>query len=379
MPTTQAPKKQNTKSKAKKALTIIICVILILAVAATIFIEVVTRPQDENTDYVAVGGMLTSDTVDFKAESAEGLDKNPIIKIMQMVWYFCAGGDEKKHAVQTPPDDVAKIKDVPYIDDGNLFHQLDVFYPENVKPGDKLPVIIDIHGGGWMYATKDLNEYYCLELAHRGYTVFSISYRLVPDVTVNEQIQDCAAALNWIGNHMSNYPCDTSNIMLTGDSAGGQLSIYSAVLNQSGELRKTFDTVKPNLDITALVLTSPVSYMKDGGLFSVYTKPLWGRDYKTKTTYEYMDLDEIMDYADTLPPTYLITSSGDTLAHDQTVRAYELLKEKGVACEIADYGKELTGKSLAHVFSILNPFDKAGQTAIDGELAFFEKTIEESK
>lgn len=375
MPTTKAPKKQQTKSKAKKVMTILISIILIIAIVAAIFIEVVTRPQDENSDYVAVGGMLASDTVDFQAESAKGLDKNPIIKIMQMVWYFCAGGDEKKHSVQTPPDDVTKIKDIPYIDDSNLFHQLDVFYPDNVKAGDKLPVIIDIHGGGWMYATKDLNEYYCMELAHRGYTVFSISYRLVPDVTVNEQIQDCAQALKWIGENIGNYPCDASNIMLTGDSAGGQLSIYSAILMQSEELRNTFETVKPELDITALVLTSSVSYMKDGGFFSVYTKPLWGRDYKSKATYNYMDLDEIIEYANEIPPTYLITSSGDTLAHDQTVKAYELLKEKGVECEIADYGKDLTGKSLAHVFSILNPFDEAGKTAIDGELEFFEKTI----
>lgn len=97
---------------------------------------------------------------------------------------------------------MTEVEDIAYIDDGNVYHKLDVMYPDNLKSGEKLPVIIDIHGGGWMYANKDLNDNYCLSLADRGYVVFNISYRLVPDVTVNEQIQDVAYALKWIGENM---------------------------------------------------------------------------------------------------------------------------------------------------------------------------------
>ena len=142
------------------------------------------------------------------------------------------------------------------------------------------------------------------------------------------------------------------------------------MLLQSEELRGIFDVTDAKLDITALLLTSPVAYMKDGGAFSAYTKPLWGSDYKEKATYNYMDLSEIIGYAK-LPPTYLLTSEGDSLARDQTHRAYELLKEKGVECELADFGDDENGKALPHVFSVLSPFDKAGQEAIDGALAFY--------
>ena len=225
-----------------------------------------------------------------------------------------------------------------------------------------------------MYGDKDLNEYYCLALAEQGYCVFNMSYRLVPDVTVNEQLKDVAAALKWISENMKDYPADAENIMLTGDSAGGQLAVYSAVLLQSEELRNIFGVENGNLDITALVLTSPVSFMKDGGAFSVYTKILWGRDWKTKETYNYMDLSEIIDYAEQMPPTYLIPSSGDSLAHDQTVRAYNLLLEKGVKCEISDYGEEF-GEPLPHVFSILFPFDDAGKDVIAKELDFFQRSM----
>ncbi len=368
------PKVEEKKKgkKGMKVLTIIIAIILCIAIIATVFISIVTKPRNENDEKVVyVGGMVTSDNIDYQFDSAKGIKNNPVMKIMEMVWYFCDGGDKKKHSVQTPPENVTEIADIPYLDDENVYHQLDVMYPSDAKPTDKLPVIIDIHGGGWMYANKDLNDYYCMALADRGYVVFNISYRLVPDVTVNEQIQDCAYALKWISDNMGDYPCDKDNIMLTGDSAGGQLSAYSAVLMQSAELRGLFDTVDPNMQLSSLLLTSPVAFMNDGGAFSIYTKLLWGKDYKEKATYEYMDLDKIIDYAPNMPPTYLITSSGDSLAHDQTVRAYELLKEKGVKCELADYDKDAFGVNEPHVFSVLNPFDDAGKTTIDNALAFF--------
>lgn len=366
-------KEKKRNKKGLKIVGIIVAVIVAIAIIATVFITVVTHPKDENDEKVVyVGGMVTSDTIDYQSENAKGIKNHPVMKIMEMIWYFCDGGDKSKHAKQTPPQSVTQISDIPYIDDGNHYHLLDVMYPSDAKPTDKLPVIIDIHGGGWMYADKDLNDYYCMALADRGYTVFNISYRLAPDVTVDEQVQDCANALKWISDNMKDYPCDEGNIILTGDSAGGQLSAYSAIIMQSPELQEVFGTVDVDMDLAGLLLTSPVAFMKDGGAFSIYTKILWGKDYKTKATYNYMDLSEIIDYADELPPVYLITSSGDSLARAQTNKAYELLKEKGVKCEIADYEKDAFGVNEPHVFSVLNPFDEAGRTTIDSALDFFK-------
>lgn len=373
MENTAVKPKVNKKSKALRITGIILGIILAIAIIAVIFISIVTRQQkDTDENLVAVGGMVYSDTIEYKSEESGKLDKKPIMKLMEMIWYFCADGDAKKHEKQTPPE-VEMIKDIPYMDDGNIYHLLDVFYPQGTAETEKLPVIIDIHGGGWMYATKDLNEYYCRAIADRGFVVFSISYRLVPDVTVNEQLQDCMTALKWINDNMSSYPCDTDSILLTGDSAGGQLSLYSAVLMQSEELRTTFQVADAGLDIDALLLTSPVPYMKNGGPLSIYTKILWGENYKDKPTYQFMDADEIIDYAQ-LPPTYLITSSGDSLANTQTHKTAELLESKGVKTVIKDYDA-VDGKKLPHVFSVLFPFDEIGMEAIDDAVAFYRETI----
>jgi len=377
MENTAVQTKVQKKGRKARALGITAGIIIAVAVIAVIFISIVTKPQkDTDENLVAVGGMVYSDTVEYKSENAGRLDKNPVMKLMEMIWYFCAQGDAKKHEKQTPPE-VEMIKDIPYIEDKNIFHLLDVYYPAGTAQTAKLPVIIDIHGGGWMYATKDLNEYYCRAMADRGFVVFNISYRLAPDVTVEEQLQDCMAALSWISSNMSNYPCDTESIMLTGDSAGGQLSLYSAVLMQSEELRSTFGTVNPALDIDALLLTSPVAYMKSGGPLSIYTKILWGENYKNKPTYDFMDANEIIDFAK-LPPTYLVTSSGDSLANKQTHRLAELLESRGVETVLKDYDA-VNGKKLPHVFSVLFPFDEAGTETIDQATAFFNNIIKEKE
>lgn len=367
--------KGKIKSKKVNILKIVLIVVVAIIMIAIAFVNLTTLPKhDDDKNVIYVGSMVKSDSVNYSDESGKGIIKNPMVKIMQMVWRFCDGGDKKKHAKQKPPKNIEIIKDINYLDDNNLYHTLDIMYPENIGKNEKLPVIIDIHGGGWMYATKDLNENYCRSLCDRGYVVFNISYRLVPDVNVNEQIKDVMSALKWISENIKDYPCDSDNIMLTGDSAGGMLSAYATVLLQSGELRNVFNTVDAKLNINTLVLTSPVAFMKSAGLFSLYTKPLWGKDYKNSETYNYMDFDEILPYAKNMPPTYLITSSGDTLAQKQTLRLYELLDKNGVECELANYGEEY-GKSLAHVFSVLEPFDKAGKDAIDGALNFFKENM----
>ncbi|MCI7265121.1 MAG: alpha/beta hydrolase [Eubacterium coprostanoligenes] len=368
--------KEKKKHKGLKVLGVIILIIALIVGIGFGVIYYLTKPVDDTSDKaINVGGMLTSQNIDYKEASADGLENDLIVKIMQVSWKFCDKSDKKRMATQTPPENVVKVKDIPYIDDGNPYHKFDVFYPEGKIAKEGLPVIIDIHGGGWMYATKDLNEYYCMELAKKGYCVFSISYRLVPDVTVNEQIKDCTEALAFIRANMKDYPANKKTVMLTGDSAGGQLALYSTILNNNPDAREIFGTVDTKLNIKCLLLTSPVTYAKSGGWFSIYTKKMWGKDYKTKSTYNYMDLNEIMELANDMPPTYFITSSGDTLAHDQTVNAYNYFVEKGYECEIEDFTDLRDGKKLPHVFSVLDPFDEYGQKAIDNALDYYQKSL----
>lgn len=296
-----------------------------------------------------------------------------IIGIMDKFWKICAVKDAKLHATQTEPEGITRVCDIPYLSDGDRYHLLDVYYPESVGTDEKLPIIIDVHGGGWMYADKELNKMYCLNLAKRGFTVFNISYRLVPDVNVNEQLRDVACALRFIGSVLGDYPCDASHIMLTGDSAGGMLAVFSAALLGSEKLREVFGVCDGGLKLSCLLLTSPVSYMNNGGVMSVYTKTMWGKTSDALSTADYMNLDSLLKLS-TLPPTCLITSSGDILALKQTRKAAGEIAMAGVKVKLMDYPK-FKGKNLPHVFSVLEPESEAGKDAIDGAVDFYLSVI----
>lgn len=297
---------------------------------------------------------------------------NPVISIMSKFWSeIVKKKDDARIATLTEPEGIKQVCDIPYLDDSNPYHLLDVYYPENIT--ENLPVIIDIHGGGWMYADKNLNKMYCLSLAKRGYVVFNISYRLVPDVYVGTQLQDCAYALKWISGHLCDYPCDKEHIMLTGDSAGGMLAAYSAVLMSSAELREIFDTVDPCMKLTMLTLTSPVAYMDEKGAMGLYTKLMWGKTRNSQRTAPYMNLDAILDKG-TLPPTAMVTSSGDTMALKQTRRAAEDFKKRNIPVKLIEFQK-FDGIDLEHVFAVLLPDSRAGKLCIDNYINYYKEIV----
>ena len=296
-----------------------------------------------------------------------------IIELAKLMWHFTKQADDARVRKLTLPEGVNEDCNHAYIDDGDAMHLLDVYSPAGCA--GPLPVIIDVHGGGWMYGDKELNKPYCLFLASRGYLVFNISYRLVPNVTTDDQVRDVMAALQWIADHLSAYPAKTDEIYLTGDSAGGMLASFAAALLGSEKLRSVFGTMSPDLHLTALALTAPVAYMDEDGFVGVYTRAMWGKDYREKPTAPYMNLDALLKET-TLPPTFLVTSSGDIMALKQTRRAARDIAKAGIESELADFPK-FEGQDLPHVFSVLYPDNKAGKLAIDRMLAFFKRAKEQ--
>ncbi|MFQ9337514.1 MAG: alpha/beta hydrolase [Varibaculum sp.] len=127
---------------------------------------------------------------------------------------------------------------MPYVDDGTRAHRLDLYLPDGVVRRQDHSVYIDIHGGGFVYAYKELNRNFCTNLAKLGFAVFSVNYRPAPETDFLGQLEDIAAAFRWIRIHRHEYPIDRNNVFLTGDSAGGTLALYMTAIERSGKLPK---------------------------------------------------------------------------------------------------------------------------------------------
>ena len=295
-----------------------------------------------------------------------GLDK-----VLGLFWQNTKRMDDKRIATLSLPEGVFESNNHEYLPDGHVYHKLDVYYPENTK--ENLPVIIDIHGGGWMYGDKELNKIYCLTLAKKGYVVFNMSYRLYPEVNVRDQLWDISNALKWIKDNLDSYPCQKDNIFLTGDSAGGMLTFFTAMISGSDYLRECYDTVEHGLKFNAIGLTCPMLFMNDGSTESLYCRIMLGDNYQNEKWANLVNMDNLLPYAD-VPPTFIMTSSGDFLAKNQTKKGVQFLKQIGADYRFMDFAP-FEGVDLPHVFPVLNPDTEISNRAIEEMLSFFKKHL----
>ncbi len=119
------------------------------------------------------------------------------------------------------PAGVRMERDLAYIPDEDEAQRLDLYLPMTA-PARPLPLIVHIHGGGWIGGSK----YPCplLNMVGRGYAVASIEYRFSQKAVFPAQIQDCQAALRWLRAHSAEYHLDPEKVGVIGGSAGGHLS-----------------------------------------------------------------------------------------------------------------------------------------------------------
>ena len=146
-------------------------------------------------------------------------------KIMTRVWrYIFESGDAKRIAKQHPDISMLKIiKDIPYIDDGEVGHLLDIYRRKDGDPSD--PVMINIHGGGLFASYKEVNAHFNYEIAKMGYTVVSLSYRRIPETTLWHQVDDIMHAFSFLEKNGERLGLNLDSLYISGDSAGGGLSL----------------------------------------------------------------------------------------------------------------------------------------------------------
>ena len=136
--------------------------------------------------------------------------------------------DRKRDEGLSTPADIVRFDDIVYGEDP-IWQSLDVYRP--CSAGDApLPVIVSVHGGGWVYGDKQAYQYYCMSLAEKGFAVVNFSYRLAPENKFPAPLEDTCTVFSWVLEHADEYHFDIKNVFAVGDSAGAHtLELFCAL------------------------------------------------------------------------------------------------------------------------------------------------------
>lgn len=115
------------------------------------------------------------------------------------------------------------------------------------------PVLIYLHGGGWVFGNLDTHDTICRRLAAgSGCAVLSLDYRLAPEHPFPAGFDDVIETIRWLGAHGAEIGLDPHRMAIGGDSAGGNLAAVACLaLRGSDGPRPTFQLlIYPALDFT---------------------------------------------------------------------------------------------------------------------------------
>ena len=95
---------------------------------------------------------------------------------------------------------------------------------------DDLPVILFLHGGGWVWGSLESHDSLCRSLSlDSGCAVLAVEYRLSPEAPFLAALQDASGALDWIARECAAHGLDPNRLALCGDSSGGNLALATAL------------------------------------------------------------------------------------------------------------------------------------------------------
>lgn len=296
-------------------------------------------------------------------------------KLIKAFWNSAKKKDDARIAAQAEPTFDEAVLDVDYVGDAHPLHTLNVYRPIGAE--GKLPVIFDIHGGGWYYGDKELNSYYCRSLVRYGFAVVDISYRLAPEADIKGMLQDAFAAMAHVSAHAEQYGLDLDRFFIAGDSAGGHLAGLICNIVKSEDLQRRYG-VTPSVDIKAACLICPASdplslFPLPKCLMKFYYNPIFGKGYLKNGAASFASFTDTLQKD--ICPCYVISCYGDFLKNSAKA-TYQTLKAQGTKCELFFLDAPLDpAHKLEHVFNVLYWDWQESESANKGMCDFFMSCV----
>ncbi|MCZ2402043.1 alpha/beta hydrolase [Paenarthrobacter sp. Z7-10] len=240
------------------------------------------------------------------------------------------------------------------------------------RPGEgRLPVVVHVHGGGFVFGDLESHDRTCRRLAQEANAVvLAVDHRRAPEHCAPAAVDDVARVLEWVLSQPGELGAVDGRTGLAGDSAGGLLAIVTANrLVSAGALLRALLLICPNADLT---LSQPSIVQKSSR---------WGLDeaelrWFVEQWVPGLDAAKLSRFSPLqmnfgpLPRTLIATAEHDPLRHEGAALARKLQASGIDAREVAHPG-------LVHGFLSLDTVSPAAAAAGAALLRLFGAVLRE--
>ena len=256
-------------------------------------------------------------------------------------------------------------------------------YRPRRAPGP-LPLVVNLHGGGFVFGSLGGSDWLCGQLADRvGAVVVSVGYRLAPEHPAPAPYEDAWAATCWLLDHATGLGADPGSAAVVGESAGGNLAALVTLA-----LRDRRRAAPGARDLVGQVLLYPATdlTMTSGSATALVDAPVlsrssidwYGRQYVPQGLRTSIPLDDprisplhAADHAD-LPPALVVAAGLDPL-HDDALAYAAALDRAGVSVRSVVYPEAV------HGFVGIPRFQPAAEQALDEVVAHLASVFHHPK
>jgi acetyl esterase/lipase len=227
-------------------------------------------------------------------------------------------------------ENVDQINDVTYFESKDRMLHLDAFVNKKQK---KNPAVIMIHGGGWRSGNKSQMNPLAQEIASKGYSCFTIEYRLSLEAKYPYGVYDVKNAIRFIKDNAGKFNVDPDKIAVLGCSSGAQMAALIGTTNENSAFDDPSNKSKSSSKVNAIINVDGILAFRHPESSEGEMASFWlGGSYEEKTE-NWKNASALTHTNKNTPPVLFINSSIDRF-HAGRDDMIKILKQYKIYSEV---------------------------------------------
>ena len=294
---------------------------------------------------------------------------------MRVILRMLAKEEKKRHVHWPDASQYQSLLDYEVVKDGAFEQKIDIYYAKK-DSNRKNQVVIDIHGGAYLFGNRKHNFWYASFFLEKGYDVVLMDYR--PNGHGRgclDQVHDLAAELCYLNKHAEELGLNKDAFFLTGDSAGGHYSLLMAEASCDIVLQQQLGIDLGGIAFRGVAVCCPVydfvRCVNTERLSNRGKKFMYGPKYKDEA---YVKLLSPKEHLSSLKIPLFLTSCHNDFIKEESLDLHKDALESGH--DITYLFIENQDSAVGHVHNVIDLNHPESKTVNEAIASFFARCAE---